>query len=294
MIELQPLLPEFARRFETLKITNLGMASAAVSALMRNRGRYEALRDLQASQGLVPVPFLFIGPVNYRESGGRLDRYLGNGDPLNQVSIHVPRGRGPFSSWEAGAADALHLDQVDSVTSWSLPMILARQEAYNGEGYRARSLVTPYVFADTDQYSSGKYGSDGHFDPNLVDQQVGTAALIKIMLDQDPHLADELQDVELKTPPQIHPEPVRPVPLGLGGDHPVWNAFAIQVALNRLRVVDPPLRVDGSYGRITRLAVQAFQARYMGADGRPLQVDGVAGPETLAALDHAMAGLPAV
>lgn len=58
----------------------------------------------------------------------------------------------------------------------------------------------------------------------------------------------------------------------------------IQDALNRLGA-DPVLLVDGSYGPITETAVRAFQ------QARSLAVDGLIGPQTLAALDDALAAL---
>jgi lysozyme family protein len=51
-------------------------------------------------------------------------------------------------------------------------------EEYNGLGYAARGLPSPYVWAATDQYVKGKYVADGHFDPDVVDQQLGCAALL--------------------------------------------------------------------------------------------------------------------
>jgi hypothetical protein len=57
----------------------------------------------------------------------------------------------------------------------------------------------------------------------------------------------------------------------------------IQEALNAVLHLDPPLPVDGNYGRLTRLAVRAFQAAH------GLFVDGIAGEETLPVLRTARA-----
>src|SRR6266850_995656 len=48
-----------------------------------------------------------IAVAHEREASQRWDTQLGQGDPLNQVSVHVPAGRGPFRSGEDGALDAL-------------------------------------------------------------------------------------------------------------------------------------------------------------------------------------------
>jgi lysozyme family protein len=56
----------------------------------------------------------------------------------------------------------------------------------------------------------------------------------------------------------------------------------VQHALNTLGFT-PPLREDGNYGRMTRLAVQHFQQDYN------IAVDGFAGPQTISALHLALA-----
>jgi peptidoglycan hydrolase-like protein with peptidoglycan-binding domain len=57
----------------------------------------------------------------------------------------------------------------------------------------------------------------------------------------------------------------------------------IQQALNYLRVVTPPLVVDGRMGPKTKAAVKAFQ------EAQHLTVDGIVGPQTRAALQTALA-----
>jgi N-acetyl-anhydromuramyl-L-alanine amidase AmpD len=57
----------------------------------------------------------------------------------------------------------------------------------------------------------------------------------------------------------------------------------IQAALNKAGA-SPALAVDGADGRATQAAVRVFQATHR------LMVDGVAGPQTLAALQEALAG----
>jgi peptidoglycan hydrolase-like protein with peptidoglycan-binding domain len=76
--------------------------------------------------------------------------------------------------------------------------------------------------------------------------------------------------------PNVPPPASAPAGVGggrSGGDITEW----LQAALNRLGA-DPPLAVDGSYGRHTRRAVAAFQSAH------GLKPDGIAGPLTTAAL----------
>lgn len=46
------------------------------------------------------------------------------------------------------------------------------------------------------------------------------------------------------------------------------------------------VRFDDRFDAVTRTAVEQFQAGHVGQDGRPLAVDGVAGPNTRWALEH--------
>ena len=71
-------------------------------------------------------------------------------------------------------------------TDWSIGWALTKLEEYNGLGYAARGLPSPYLWSGTDQYKSGKYVRDGVYDPNAVDSQFGCAGLLKAMAGLDP------------------------------------------------------------------------------------------------------------
>jgi len=74
------------------------------------------------------------------------NKQLAQGDPLNQVSTNVPRGMGPFSTWEEGAIAALKHDGLTSVSDWCIEKVLHWQEKYNGWGYFFRGIPSPYVW----------------------------------------------------------------------------------------------------------------------------------------------------
>jgi lysozyme family protein len=108
---------------------------------------------------------------------------LAQGDPWNRQSVHVPKGRGPFNSFEEAAIDALANCAPNAAKNkdWSAGGALTLLERYNGLGYAAKGLPSPYVWAGTDQYTKGKYVADGVFDPNYVDRQLGCAGLLIAM-----------------------------------------------------------------------------------------------------------------
>jgi lysozyme family protein len=121
--------------------------------------------------------------IHEREASQSWTANLAQGDPWNQRSIHVPRGRGPFNSWAAAAIDAINNCPpfLGRWKDWSIGGLLTACEEYNGLGYYLHSIPSPYVWASTDQYHRGKYIADGHFDPNAIDHQLGCAALLKAM-----------------------------------------------------------------------------------------------------------------
>jgi len=133
------------------------------------------------------VPWWFIAVVHEREASQNWHSSLAQGDPWNEVSVHVPAGRGPFSSWEEAAVDALVNCAPFAARNkdWSIGGTLTMLEEYNGLGYANRGIASPYVWSGTNQYTSGKYVRDGVFDPDVVDRQLGCAGLLLAMKSLD-------------------------------------------------------------------------------------------------------------
>lgn len=143
----------------------------------------EAKKRYQAVEKTTGVPWQFTAVTHEREASQRWNTQLGQGDPLNRKSTHVPKGRGPFTTWEDGAVDALVncAPYAARNKDWSIGGTLAMLEKYNGLGYASKGVPSPYIWAGTDQYVKGKYVADGVYDPNHVDTQLGCAGLLKFM-----------------------------------------------------------------------------------------------------------------
>jgi lysozyme family protein len=135
------------------------------------------------------VPWFVIAVIHEREAGE--DRnFLANiaqGNPWNKVSVDVPKGRGPFASFEDAAFDALMncAPHAGRWGDWTSGGALTLLEQYNGLGYALRGLPSPYIWASSDQYIKGKFTSDHHFDPEHVDDQLGCAPLLRRMQEKD-------------------------------------------------------------------------------------------------------------
>lgn len=150
-------------------------------AMLPRAPEYKAASDTLGNG----IPPWFIGCLHYREDTGQsLRSYLGNGELIigtgRKTSI-VPKLRGPFATFHEGAVDAMNLE-FKGTTQWQdLGNCLVRAEMYNGEGYAMMGVVNPYLFAGTSIYHSGKYSYDGHYDPNLVDQELGIVCIMKAL-----------------------------------------------------------------------------------------------------------------
>jgi lysozyme family protein len=173
--------------------------SPVAKRLAAAKGRYQAV---SARTG---VPWSFIAVVHEREAAQNWATQLGQGDPLDRVSIHIPRGRGPFETWEDGAYDALVNCAPFAACNkdWSIGGTLTKLEEYNGLGYAARNEPSPYLWSGTDQYKSGKYVRDGVFDPSVVDSQLGCAGLLLAMMAIDPSITFDAAGVAPRQPAPI-------------------------------------------------------------------------------------------
>lgn len=140
------------------------------------KNRYKAVEDKTG------VPWPVIAVTHEREASQSWKANLAQGDPWDRVSTHVPKGQGPFSSWEEAAINAV---KEFKWTDWSAGGMLTFLERYNGLGYSNKGKPSPYVWSKTDQYVSGKYVADGVYDANAVDKQMGCAALLMRMMSQD-------------------------------------------------------------------------------------------------------------
>lgn len=156
---------------------NCVLTKASLHAQMANQAvSYKATHydQVEAATG---IPWYAVAAWDMREESFRHDKYLGNGDPLNRKSVHVPAGRGPFATWYAGAIDALTLEGFAKIKHWDIVTTLIESEIYNGSGYKARGIPSPYVYAGTSIQVAGKFIKDGVYSSTTWDTQPSCAGL---------------------------------------------------------------------------------------------------------------------
>lgn len=201
MTDLNALKSANATRWSRAKLTrNFALVARH---LTDGKARYQVV----SKQTGVPWPFIAV--AHERESSQDWTASLAQGDRWDQVSQHVPAGRGPFKSWEEAAVDALVNCAPHAARNkdWSIGGTLTMLEQYNGLGYASRGRPSPYIWSGTDQYVSGKYVRDGVYDAATVDVQLGCAGLLMAMMAIDPTITFTGAVITPPTKPVLVPTP---------------------------------------------------------------------------------------
>lgn len=264
------------QRWKRAHVTRPALFESRARMAYRNKHRYiEIVRRLRALGSNMPdEAWVFIAVAHERESSMDFNTHLGQGDPLTRngipvKTVHVPAGRGPFTgpdAFEKAAVDALwycapYATRMNK--DWTIGGMLTYLERYNGLAYANAGIPSPYIWAGTDQYKSGKVLVDhGPIVMSFVDPQPGCAGLL-LELDE----MDNTIDFGKIESPSIAPDLDN---LDWLHDDAVHDAVWLQRSLNKLGAT-PQLKVDGVIGSASRTAIRAFQQ----ANG--LIVDGKAG-----------------
>lgn len=224
MTDLAKLKATNERRWAVVRLTR--PFSAIADQLIAAKSRY---RIVEAKTG---VPWFVIAAIHMRESSRSFLGVLHNGERIigtNRLTRLVPKGRGPFATWEDAAVDALVncAPYAARNKDWSVGGTLTMLEQYNGLGYANKGLPSPYLWAGTDQYVSGKYVSDGRFDPNVIDSQPGCAGIILAIMAADHSVQFGTPS---KPPPEPVPDPVAPERASQPTPQPsAWAAFFMAI-----------------------------------------------------------------
>lgn len=169
--------------FNTMVIKNQYTQSVLnnqVARIVDNRRRYESVSHTFINPGL---KWYHVSIFHCLECSLDFSRYLGNGQSIRHKTTIVPKGRGPFNSFEEGAIDAIKIQGINKINDWSIGGTLWTIEKFNGLGYdKYHDMPSPYLWSGTQHYTKGKYDKDGHFNPELVSSQIGAALLLRELL----------------------------------------------------------------------------------------------------------------
>lgn len=257
------LRDEYQRLFDTCQV-NAGKAAevdAVAVKIIAARNRYEAVG------GPAGVPWYVIAAIHAMECSLDFRKHLHNGDPLTGRTTHVPKGRPsagtPPFTWEDSAADAIALDRFPDWTDWTIPGLLYAIERFNGWGYRLYhpDVKSPYLWAGTNHYTSGKYVADGTWSATATSRQCGASAILRRLaekgqIDADPEVTDDEFEAFANASGTLAfaPDVVTP-----GG-------ASLQHYLNRFPGIY--LKEDGKLGPRTSDAFRRIFGRYLAGDPR--------------------------
>lgn len=208
MVDIATLKSLNTARWRKANLTRVGEFLPVAKRLITAKARYQAVEKKTG------VPWFVIAVIHERESSQSWLRSLGQGDPWNEVSTHVPAGRGPFPSWEAAAIDALVKCRPYTAQwkDWSPGGTMTQLEMYNGLAYANAGRPSPYVWSGTDQYRIGKVTRDHGPIEEVVDKQLGCAGLILAMMELDTSVSFIRVVVAPLPPPDIEPIPPQAIP----------------------------------------------------------------------------------
>lgn len=173
----------FSQLFETMVIhpSKLPQIDSIARRIIAQKKRYQECSKLCGG-----VPWEFIAICHYRESNLDFTKNLCNGQALTKRTTIIPKGRGPYDSFEESAVDALvTLKNYDRIRDWDPGRMALEAEKFNGLGYRNKKGGNPYLWGGSQHYTRGKYVRDGVYSSTFVDPQMGVMPILKRVYDLD-------------------------------------------------------------------------------------------------------------
>ena len=177
------LAKEYSDLFNRCKIAPNKMAEVedVVERILQYQNRYASI----AAQS--SVPWYVIAVIHNMECGLDFTKHLHNGDSLKRRTVNVPAGRPktgqPPFTFELSALDALKYDKLTECKDWSIGGICYTLEGFNGWGYRAHKINSPYLWSYSNLYTGGKYVADNKWSGTAVSRQCGAAVILRSMSD---------------------------------------------------------------------------------------------------------------
>jgi lysozyme family protein len=134
---------------------------------------------------IVHIPWEILAVIHKMEGACNFNAVMHNGERIigtGRKTILVPKGRGPFATWEESCIDAIGVESKRPVGfKFDIANTLYYLTMFNGFGYENKGINTPYLWSYTNHYTKGKYVSDGKYDPNAASKQCGAVPVLKAL-----------------------------------------------------------------------------------------------------------------
>jgi lysozyme family protein len=224
---------EYEARWARMVITKKAQAEKVRDLILRGRERYMGI------QKLTGVPWEFVGLTHYRECACNWKGVLHNGQLIigtGRKTTIVPKGYGPFDTWEAAALSALKRQGLDKETDWSVGRMAYLLEGFNGYGYQNKGIPSPYLWGGSNQYIRGKYVADHVFDPNHVDTQMGCMPVLRLLQSSQSHPVPA-EPTTSPTPQTRPPAPPKRPPMKEGTAISLWSGAMLWLHEHRIELI---------------------------------------------------------
>lgn len=178
-------LPWYANAWSEVALLQeyLVQINEATDRVIQGKPRY-----MRVAKALENAPWQLIGAIHHLEGNCDFKRTPHNGEKIigtGKQTVLVPKGRGPFTTWEDAAIDAYKMSGFHWIKSWTVARCLSVAERHNGLGYLNyhRKENTPYLWAQTSMSDGyGKYVADGKYDEMAPTHgQTGVVAILKML-----------------------------------------------------------------------------------------------------------------
>lgn len=166
-------------------------AVAEVLASSTHRHRYKSIAD---HADVKPVPWYVVAILHHRENSYDCDRgyfhaNIANGEPWNQETTIVPKGRGPYESFYHASVDTIALEKKKNAELRSLKFDCIEDhcfffEQWNGFGFLLFRQQNPstYLWGRTNHQKRGGYPKDGKWDPDYENRSLGAILLLRALM----------------------------------------------------------------------------------------------------------------
>jgi len=242
----QKLRDEYIELYNTAIVKNISYVESVTDKIVSFKERYDEV------QSITNVPWWFTGIIHRLEGNSNFNTHLHNGDSLKARTVQVPAGRpksgNPPFTWVESAVDALNMKKLGQYDFTDKAMALYRIEAFNGFGYRLyhSHVKSPYLWAYTNHYKSGKYVADGKWSDTAVSKQIGAVAIIKTLEKRGLISFSDSSNIVIEKTDFINPEPII-----IMSNKKIEHTDKLQLFLNQLGF---DLKIDGKPGKNTNAA----------------------------------------
>lgn len=170
----------YQQEWSGMTVTRESVALYQAKQIASGKDRYNAISQI------VRVPWFVLGITHCREAGmpPQWNACLQNGEKIigtGRKTKLVPINQGPFPTFEDSVKAAVKTDDLDQINfedGFGPEHCAFFWEAFNGWGYRAHGIPSPYDWAGTSVQKPGKYTADGKYDSSVMDTQIGGMALL--------------------------------------------------------------------------------------------------------------------